>query len=477
MYKIAPVQKKYALVIPVLFVISAILGGCASGLTGYHRSLRTKIDSGDYEGAARFVDESKDKYGSSNILMYYLDSGTTNHFAKDYNTSSKRFELAKEKFAQYYQKSITAGAASMFFNDSTMPYYGQDFERIHISVFEALDYILSGRNNEAVVEARQADTLFKTLGTEKNYKNFYKDDGFIRYFMGLVYENAGCINDAHISYFKALKAYRDGLAQLPAPKELIDEAYTSALVLGMQDRAAQIKKEYPKACKRVIPEAYGECIVIDYNGFVPEKIDNVLEFALFDIWNYVDSAQVDSQEQEDFDRAKSIDISVFAKDYIKVAFPKYKDIKNEVVAFEVQSSKQETKSVVVQDIGKIAKACLDDAVAKIYAKTLARAAVKYAIGKSVSSEISDKAGAGWETLSRISFNVFNSLSETSDKRAWNTLPDKILMARFYLPAGVHTLKINFLDKYGEVLDSCNAEVDIKAAKKNFVAVRSSKIGR
>ncbi|GHT64155.1 hypothetical protein AGMMS50222_00730 [Endomicrobiia bacterium] len=476
MRKIESIQKKYTLVIPVLFVMSAIFGGCASNLTGYYKSLRTKIDSGDYEEAAKFVDKSKSKYGSSNILMYYLDSGVATHFAKDYNTSSKKFELAKRKFEEYYQKSITAGAASMIFNDSTMPYYGQDFERVHISVFEALDCILSGHSNEAVVEARQINTLFKTLETEKNCKNFYKDDGFIRYFMGLVYENAGYTDDARISYFKALKAYKNGLSEVSTPKELIDDAYTSALISGMESRAAEIKKEYPKACKRVIPSNYGECIVVDYNGFVPEKIDNVFEFALLDIWPYVEVAQaVDSQEQEDFNKAKSVGLSIFAKDYVKVAFPEYKDFENSVVAFKVQSCQQEVKGAVVQDIGKIAKACLKNNIRKIYEKTLARVAVKYIIGRVISNKISDEVGKNCGTLSQISFNTYNSLSETSDKRAWNTLPDKILMARFCLPAGTHALKIDFLGKHGEVLDSCSAEVDVKAGKKNFVAVRSSRI--
>jgi hypothetical protein len=31
-----------------------------------------------------------------------------------------------------------------------------------------------GQSNEAVVEARQANTLFKTFGVEKNYKIFIK---------------------------------------------------------------------------------------------------------------------------------------------------------------------------------------------------------------------------------------------------------------------------------------------------------------
>ncbi|GHT40901.1 hypothetical protein AGMMS49921_03060 [Endomicrobiia bacterium] len=89
--------------------------------------------------------------------------------------------------------------------------------------------------------------------------------------MGLVYENAGYINDAHISYFKALKAYKNGLSEVSTPKELIDDTYTSALILGMENRAAEIKKEYPKACKRVITSDYGECIVVDIMVLCPKK--------------------------------------------------------------------------------------------------------------------------------------------------------------------------------------------------------------
>ncbi|MDR3256389.1 MAG: hypothetical protein LBT18_01855 [Endomicrobium sp.] len=469
------VQKTYILTIAVLFAMSIMFGGCASNLTGYYKNLRTKIDSGDYEAAAKFVDKSKSKYGSKNILMYYLDSGIITHFANDYKTSSKRFESAKEKFEEYYQKSITAGALSMIFNDGTMPYYGQNFERVYIPIFEALDYILLGQDNEAVVEARQIDTLFKTFGVEKNYKNFYKDDGFIRYFMGLVYENAGYLNDAHISYYKALKAYKNGIVEIVPPKELVNDAYTSALVLGMSDRALEIKRDYPKAQRNIIPEGYGECIVVDYNGFVPKKVDNVFEFALSDMWAYVGHVEVSGEEQQDFDKAKSIGISLFANNYVKVVFPKYEEIKNEIISFKVQSNGCETSGILVQNLGQIACKCLDDDIKKIYAKTIARAAVKYVVGKCVSKTVEDKAGSGWGSLSQISFNLFNSLSETADKRAWNTLPDTILMARFCLPAGMHILQVDFLGKQGEVLQSCNVEINVKTGKKNFFVVRSSKI--
>jgi hypothetical protein len=461
------------LIILAAFALVGTISGCASNLTGYYSKLRVKMDSGDYESAAKFVDKSQGKYGSKNILMYYLDSGIVNHFAKDYETSSKRFELAKGKIREYRQKSVSAGVTSMFVNDNITPYSGKDFERVYISVFEALDYALSGREDDAVVEARQLDSLFKNFAVDSDYKNFYRDDGFIRYFAGLIYENAGYLNDAYISYSKALKAYKNGISAACVPKDLIDDAYTSALLLGMPDKAGEIKKDFPQTKKRTIPEKYGECVLFNYNGFVPEKTETVLEFALGDMWAYVDAGNVDSKDMADFDKAKSIGISALAKDYIKVAFPRYKDFDNKVVSFRVKSESREEKGVLAQDLGKIAKACLKDETAKIYAKTLARAAIKYVIGKSVSKSLGRQNGDAVERLSQGLFNAYAAATSSVDRRAWNTLPDTIIMSRFCLPEGARTLKVDFLDAKGKVVESQDIEVNIKAEKKNFAFIRSS----
>jgi hypothetical protein len=463
------------LIVLAVFAIAGTINSCASNLTGYYSKLRIKVDNSDYKSAAKFVDKSQNKYGSKNILMYYLDSGIINHFAKEYDISSKKFELAKGKFREYQQKSITAGISSMFVNDITMPYYGKDFERVYICVFESLGYILSDRNDDAVVEARQIDSLFKNFAIDSNYKNFYKDDGFVRYFAGLIYESTGYLNDAYISYSKALKAYKGTISGVSAPKDLIDDAYTSALLLGMPDKANEIKKDFPHAKKRVIPDKYGECILFNYNGFIPEKTETVLEFALGDMWIYANAENLDSKDVADFDKAKSIGISAFARDYVKVALPKYKDFDNKVISFIVKSENIEEKSILVQDLGETAKACLKDDTSKIYAKVLARAAIKYVIGKSVSMEIGKRNGAAVEQLSQGLFNMFNTATSSVDRRAWNTLPDTILISRFYLPKGMHTLKVYFLDSKGITVESSSIEVDIKAGKKNFVFVRSSAI--
>lgn len=461
-------------VLPLL-LFSVMLGGCASNMRGYYTELEAKMDIGDYKAAAKLVDKSKGKYGKKNVLMYYLDSGMTNHLAENYKESTKSFESAKDTFYDYYQKSITAGAASMVFNDSAMPYYGENYERIHINVFEALNFIEESDRNSAVVEARQVNTLFKTFAAEKNYKNFYRDDGFVRYFMGLVYESGGFLNDAHVSYYLALGAYKNGLAGINPPDDLINDAYTTAIIMEMPDRAREIKTNYPQAKKVFIPKGYGELVIVGYNGSMPKKIDNILEFALFDIWPYVNQVEVSSDEQADFEKARSMAVSAFANDYIKVAFPKYQRIPNKVKSFSVSYGEgAKNSSYEAQNFAEIAEKCLKNDIGKIYAKTLARAAVKYAVGKSVSKAVDDNTdGSGWGTLTQIGFNIFNSATATADKRGWRTLPENILMARIHLPEGENTVTVNYLGAYGEKLSSETFTVSIENGKKTFKVIRSA----
>ncbi|MDR1941769.1 MAG: hypothetical protein LBQ47_05525 [Endomicrobium sp.] len=441
-------------------------------MSGYYADLKAKLDLQDYKSAAEFVDSSKKKYGKKNILLFYLDSGLINHFADNYSKSSKSFDSAKKQFEFYYTKSISAYGASMVFNDSALPYYSRDYEIAHTCVFEALNYILSSNADEAVVEARRADTMFKMFSANQNGKNFYKDDGFIRYFMGFVYENAGYLNDAHLSYYLALKAYKDGLAEIEPPQDLINDAYTTAVLLNFDERISEIKKSYPSAKKTLIPRGYGECIILDYNGYIPEKIEKTFDFALYDIWPYINEVSVDDQDKRDFDKARSIGVAAFADDYIKVAFPQYKDAANAVNSFSVSASGGNKKSYPVQDFSAIAKKCLKNDTGKIYAKTLARAAVKYVVGKSVSAAVQRSTGDAWGALTQAAFNVYSAVSANADTRDWKTLPDKILMSRFFLPAGQNSLTVNFIGASGEILASKEVGVFIKEGKKNFVVLRS-----
>jgi len=79
-----------------------------------------------------------------------------------------------------------------------------------------------------------------------------------------------------------------------------------------------------------------------------------------------------------------------------------------------------------------------------------RGSVKYLAGNQVERHARKKGGeaAGWIT-GRLANRGANVL-ERADTRGWTLLPDRISVARFTLPAGEHTVRLEVLDGSGGV---------------------------
>jgi len=459
--------------LPLIFIAAGLFGGCASNMERYYSDLRAKLEARDYSQAADFVERSRGKYGSKNILLFYYDSGFVNHLAENNGLSFRRFETAKVIYNDNFTRSISAGVASMFLNDNAIPYYGLPFERAHVSVFQALNLLTSGQDIEATVEARQTDTLFRILSFTGD---FYNEDAFIRYFMGMVFENAGEFNDARVSYTRAITAYEMGFVGLEPPRDLINDAYTLSLRVGFPERAQQIKARYPFATRTEIPAGFGECVIVNYNGFIPEKVEQSFEFALFDLWPYVGATPpANSREERDMQRAKSITIAAFANDFVRIAFPVNRRIPNAITTFAVTTSTGAVfRADKVQDIAVISDKVLQDNIGKIRAKTFARAAIRYVLGKTTSRAVRNSTNNdGLGALTQIAFNIFSAAVETADTRGWNTLPEEINISRFYLPAGNNRVIVSFLDRRGRIVEERVVNINIREGRKNFVYLRSS----
>ena len=69
----------------------------------------------------------------------------------------------------------------------------------------------------------------------------------------------------------------------------------------------------------------------------------------------------------------------------------------------------------------------------IIARTIARVSVK--------NEIVDKTRNNTPALS-FALNIATFLTEQADTRAWNTLPQQILVMRLNLPPGSHNIKLS-----------------------------------
>lgn len=490
---------KYIILSLVIFLVSC------GGLNSYFYKLEKSVIKEDYAKTQQLIMESKNSYGEKNEFLYYLDLGFVQHLAGDYEESNKSFEQAKRIYDKNYTKSVSAGTFSLFANDNVIPYYGHPYEISYVNVICALNYVLQGLNNEAVVEARQADNLFKKINADSYGKAFYNDDPFIKYFMGIIYENAGYYNDALISYKSALKNYDSSIYVqngnnyekskenknigyiLTAPKDLIYSLYDLYNYLGFQE-AYELKQKYSSlfAERQLRENNCGELIIVNYNGLSPKKVDSVIELAFSKAWVYFNAESVTSKEQDDVGKVRSAVYAGLTGDYIKIAFPKYERYNNQISTFALEEFDEATKTIVgsdyygfaAADMGTLMISALQRENLAIYSKTIARAVGRYVLAKVVADQVRQQEGNktdGWlGIITQSALNITNSLLEKADKRSWRTLPETINMARIYLPEGSHTFNIKYMNSSKNVIYTDKITAKIKKGKKTFVVTKSYK---
>jgi len=464
-----------------LVVVFLFAASCA-GVQKYYNQLESFMLQDDRSSAETLATASKEAYGAKNELLYYLDVGMLNHFSQKYKESNSAFEEAKRIYDINYTKSISAGLFSLFSNDNMVPYYGEPYEMAYANIFCALNYIMQGMNNESVVEARQTDNLFKKIQADSNGKAFYSDDGFIRYFMGIVYENAGYSNDALISYKMALKAYgNSNLYVVPVPADLVNNLYTLYCKFGMNQEAADLKNIYSYASRTDAPGT-GELIVIDYNGLSPKKIENILEISLYKALPFFNSVQITNDDQAKAQEVRAAVQAGISDDYIKVSFPKYYRYNNLITSFSLEETvsvssnsvtTSEIKGYNAADIASLLEKYLDNKIALIYARTIARAVGRYILTKTVADSVKKQSeNDSLGILTKSLLNIATSYMEKADTRSWRTLPANINMSRVRLRPGTHEININYLDNYSNVVSSKKISATIQENKKTFVIVNS-----
>jgi hypothetical protein len=427
------------------------------------------MEKEDFGQALALAEDSQSKYGDKNLFLYYLDTGMLAHLNGSYEKSNLEFEKAKQLYSQNYTKSISAGLFSLFTNDNAVPYYGLPYEAAYINVFCSLNYVMLGKINESVVEARQADNLFKKLVADSTGKAFYRDDGFVRYLMGLIYENAGYINDALISYKLALKAYPNTISKTPAPDDLINSLYNAYLSLSMYEEAKNLKDKYPFVKKNNFANK-GELIVVNYNGISPKKTEYFLQLSFDKAWLYYVNADMIQEDQEEAQRITSAAIAGLSKDTIKFSFPKYVRIPNSITSFSIKNN--DGKSFMAQDMATMMENYLTHYNTTIYARTIARAVGRYIISKQITDNVEKNSGEKTGSIVNALFNVANSLIEKADTRSWRSLPENINILKMPLEPGDHNLTLEFYDKNSNIVKTKNIKAKIISNKKTFIIINS-----
>jgi hypothetical protein len=412
----------------------------------YYSSLHDTVASGDVKSALAKVEKSKDLYGKKSELLWQMDHAMLTHLDGRFEDSNGHIAAAEKILEDLYTRSVSKEAASFLTSDASLPYPGEDFEKVFLNVLGALNYSALGLRDEAVVEAKRADLKLNEIARVHPDAS-YREDPFVRLLMGLVYEDAGELNDAWISYAKALQVYERQSESfgVTIPSLLLDRAALSATRLGFQEELGGLKQKYTdRIVPRPIPEGLGRVVLVQLAGVVPLKVEERVEITLGNGLAFVQAMEVSSKDESDVSSALTVAKTVAAEENIVFAFPKMKarmPSEPELDVWVDAPVQARAASELVLNLGMIAPKSLDERMGRIWAKLVARVVVRwllaYAAGKAGEAAGGKDYGALTGLLARVTVGAALGAFEHADTRSWGTLPLQVRLAVLEVPPGTY----------------------------------------
>lgn len=417
-----------------------------SGAGEFYRKVETNIAAGNYSTALSEIRENRQWYGDKSSVLYNLDMGLLFHYGGEYDSSINYFFAAEREIEDLYTKSISQQALSFLINDNILPYEGEEIEKVLVNVFLALDYAGKGMTDDALVEARKVDLKLREYARKYEEKNTYKEDAFIRYIAGVLYESGGEINDAFISYRKAFEAYDVYSKEYntPSPTFLLDDIVRTATLMHFTEEVEKYKslggKPFAKAAQND-----GSVIVLVYSGNGPIKVEQRPTVSIPDSSGTIHTFQV--------------------------ALPKFLPRSQGVRRYSIRTTSEHDTTLVELEQGEnitaIAGKALDDRLALIYLKSGGRALLKFLASEKMKKEMSKDKNKTKNILGSLAIDLVVGATEQADLRTWRTLPAEIQIARLNLQPGEYAFQI--CDDYGGRTLKVET-VQVRSGKASFVIV-------
>jgi hypothetical protein len=327
-------------------------------------------------------------------LLYLMDLGLVQHTAKKYPEAIRSFQKAQQLAERKDFTSVSQEVGSVITNDDVKFYRGEDFEKVLIHVYLALDYTLTGKWDEALVECRRVNRKLDQLIAEGQAAP--ERNAFAKYLSAALFESQGDWNNALVDY-RQLRKWDPGTPFLGGPLLRLTRK------LHMEQEFELFRKDFPDE-DFPLKKGEGELIVIIEQGKAPLKEP---------------SAQMRL-------------VPTFYKRSYRNQFAKIRS---------TRVPQQSVKSRTLFSVEETAIRELKGKLAGIIAKKLAGVAVKEAIGAGVAKATDSKFAGAF-----LSF--FLHLTDKADLRSWSTLPANLQIARLALPAGRHDIELDMVDAFG-----------------------------
>ncbi|MBM3321668.1 MAG: hypothetical protein FJY73_13480 [Candidatus Eisenbacteria bacterium] len=399
----------------LLVILLFAAAGCgASGLEkrrkGYEAFYR-----GDLDGALTTLER---KARSKDRLLAALDRGVILHTAGRTEESNEAFARAEEILEEVDVLDLSDQATAFLINDYQLEYQGEDFEKVLVHPFKALNYLAQDDRSAALVECRALNNRLVEIQEKYEKKNVYAEDAFARYLSGIIYESEGNRNDALVAYRLAVAAFdKHGEAYgTPFPASLRSAVLRLAEAQGLGPLVAEFRERWPDAEWTPYAERRksAEIVLVLENGQAPVK------------------------EEKRFD-------VVAGEEIFSLAFPSYRAIPPRAAYCVLRAGGVSARTELAGDIAAIAEKDLEDRYGRAVARMIARLVVKHV-------EV-DRVKKKNRILGAV-LNIANTLNERADLRSWETLPSNFQIARLSVPPGTYEkVEIDLFSHQGNRLET------------------------
>lgn len=490
-----PPRGRISLLALPLLGLALLLAGCADKSRLRFEKIAGSAQRDDYAMAASDVRKHKDLYGSASQLLYHMDLGVLLHYAGKYDSSIVELSKAVSVHDDLFAKSVSNEALSLVANDNVRPYRGKPHEIVLLHQFLAFNYLALGKYDDALVESRQAQLYLDELKRKagKDVKAF-ADDGMFRYLTALIYQATGQRDDAAISMYHAVKAYRAG--PIPLPPVVAQDALAVLKANDRQNDIQELKLNEAAASGSAVPAggtvdpAGSEIIVIGEAGRSPALDQNVFwgTYARDGmlVIHYRDANGKEVTQvlpapglpQSELNKAtrgrKTRSGTTF---HIKFAMPALKDAPSKTRFFTVagEAAPVPVKTASLTAVEPLLAGYLQENQSAMLIRTVIRVVTRTIAAQETKSAVSGD-NPIINLLLNIGTDVLADQFEQADTRAWFLLPRTVQIARLPVKPGVHSLTVQAHDGNGNPLGIPVSfdNIAVKPGEKKFVFTASLK---
>jgi len=404
--------------------------GCASYLKQADQT-KEYLRSGRYETALTELKVKAESPGKDQ-LMYLLDYATTLQIKGDFKASALAFQAADKLVDENDYHSVTQVLGATLGSEEMIQYKGESYEKFLINGLNAINYLMLGDYDDALVECRRINNKISAFKMEG--RDPYELSSFARYLAGVIWEADKKYDDAYLEY--------EGAYKLDSSIPFIQtDLIRSAQLSQKYDLVKKWKKEFDykdlgSELNPVKDKSLGELVVIYQQGFGARKVQRY------------DSPRFPMLRPE-YSQSTAARVEVTA------------DKSQNSADFDAVN----VKTRVIYDIDAMAIKTLDKDYAALVARRIGGVVAKAVVSDQLRQKNNLLGDLAW-----IAMNV----SDRADLRQWSTLPAKIQMSRIYLKPGTYKVRIKSLNFNDAETGDQELEVDviIKSGQKAFVNYRS-----